>query len=101
MVLPNVGMVIMAALSSVEPSDMLKGLLVQHAQDADLQGIPPIVKYHAGWKTWKVDVADTAHRIKTKEDAHIEYILSMILVCDGIIDEFGLNYILLLVFYLQ
>lgn len=68
MVLPNVGMVILATLSSLSPTAKLKEKLAHYADEPHFQGIPPHVKYHSGWKSWRVDLAGTFHRFKSKEE---------------------------------
>lgn len=44
-------------------------VIERSASDQDKLGIPPIVKYHGGWKKWKVDIGGNQHTFSDKEAA--------------------------------
>ncbi|CAK9030552.1 unnamed protein product [Durusdinium trenchii] len=67
MVIPNAGMVISCVLSCISPTAKLMGLICSYRGAHELQGLPPVIKYHSGWKCWRVEVGGTLHRMKDKE----------------------------------
>ena len=38
-------------------------------QSRFLQGLPTSLKYHSGWKKWKLDIGDQIHTFSSREDA--------------------------------
>ena len=38
-------------------------------QSRFLQGLPASLKYHSGWKKWKLDIGDQIHTFSSREDA--------------------------------
>jgi len=69
MVVPNCGMVIVATLACLEPTEKLKHLMAKCAEASHTQGIPPSMKYHGGWKKWILAIGGQNHQFLTKEQA--------------------------------
>ena len=69
MVVPNCGMVILATLACLEPTEKLKHLMAKCTEASHTQGIPPSMKYHGGWKKWILAIGGQNHQFLTKEQA--------------------------------
>ena len=69
MVVPNCGMVILSTLACLEPTQKLKDPIAKCVGVAHIQGIPPSMKYHGGWKKWLISVGGQNHQFLAKEQA--------------------------------
>ena len=69
MIVPNVGMAILAAISCLMPRDTYSPYLDLTIQKQGLLGVPAELKYHGGWKKWRFDIAGTYHVFESKDMA--------------------------------
>ena len=67
MVVGNVGMAVLSALACLMPRDKFNPYLDAAIKQRDMQGIPEIVKYHGGWKKWKLEVFGQNHTYDSRE----------------------------------
>lgn len=70
MLVPNVGMAILAVVASLEPvADVFNPYLDRALHDRNMAGVPDTLKYHSGYKKWRYEIGGTWHTFASKEDA--------------------------------
>lgn len=70
MIVPNVGMAVLAFVSCLEPrGEKYDPHLELAIRNRELLGVPESLKYHHGYKKWKLDIGGAAHYFAEKDTA--------------------------------
>ncbi|CAK9086423.1 unnamed protein product [Durusdinium trenchii] len=69
MIVGNVGMVVLSVLSSISPKEDLQAALSQAISDQDMLGVPEQLKFHGGWKKWRLEVGQSTHSFAANDKA--------------------------------
>ena len=70
MVVGNVGMVVLATVAVLVPRPVVfDPYLNTCISQRDMLGIPDTVRYHGGWKKWRVSLGGTHHAFDDKKQA--------------------------------
>ncbi|CAK9060774.1 unnamed protein product, partial [Durusdinium trenchii] len=69
MIVGNVGMIALSVLVSLKPKPLMEDAIARALRDRDLLGMPKELRFHNGWKKWRLEVGETTHSFTDKSQA--------------------------------